>query len=284
MRIVLRIFIPLMVILSGVSLWLGIELYQQREQLKGRTQKMERSLQVIAQQAAAPQEPFIEAIAETVDPAVLMNYWEMDSQLQKVQNIVVARYNELSDTYDVLQQTRDKLAATEQELAQTKQELAQTRQELAETRERLATTQAQLAEANRNIATLEGTVAELNAEISSQKDKIAQLEDEKKELFDEKTQLEVIIERMARVGATDITPMRPGLSGRIIAASPEWNFVILDVGYKDGAKIAGEFVVHRNEQIVGKVRVVDIRERMSIANIKRDWQQMPIQEGDRVVY
>jgi DNA repair exonuclease SbcCD ATPase subunit len=282
MRIVLRIFIPLMVILSGVSLWLGIELYQQREQLKGRAQKMERSLQAIAQQAAAPQEPFIEAIAETVDPAVLMDYWQMDSQLQKVQNIVVTRYNELSDTYDVLQQTRDKLAATEQELAQTKQELAQTRQELAETRERLASTQAELAEANRKIATLEGTVAELNAEISRQKDEIAKLEDEKQALFDEKTQLEVILERLLKDSATGV--MRPGLTGKIVAANPEWNFVILDVGYKDGAKIAGEMIVHRNEQIVGRVRIVDIRERMSIANIKRDWQQMPIQEGDRVVY
>jgi uncharacterized coiled-coil protein SlyX len=282
MRIVLRIFIPLMVLLSGVSLWLGIELYQQREQLKGRAQKMERSLQTIAQKAAAAREPFIEPIAETVDPAVLMDYWQMDSQLQKVQSIVDVRYNQLFDTHDVLKQTQDKLTATEQELAQTKQELALAREEIAQLQQRLADTESKLAQANQRISELEGTVAELNADLEQKRADIAKLEEEKQALFDEKTQLEVIIERMSKNEATGV--MRPGLSGRIVAANPEWNFVVIDVGYKDGAKIAGEFIVHRNEQVVGRVRIVDIRERLSIANIKRDWQQMPIQEGDRVVY
>jgi uncharacterized coiled-coil protein SlyX len=282
MRIVLRIFMPLMVLLSGVSLWLGIELYQQREQLKGRAQKMERSLQTIAQKAAAAREPFIEPIAETVDPAVLMDYWQMDSQLQKVQSIVDVRYNQLFDTHDVLKQTQDKLTATEQELAQTKQELALAREEIAQLQQRLADTESKLAQANQRISELEGTVAELNADLEQKRADIAKLEEEKQALFDEKTQLEVIIERMSKNEATGV--MRPGLSGRIVAANPEWNFVVIDVGYKDGAKIAGEFIVHRNEQVVGRVRIVDIRERLSIANIKRDWQQMPIQEGDRVVY
>lgn len=282
MRIVLRIFIPLMVLLSGVSLWLGIELYQQREQLKGRAQKMERSLQTIAQRAAAAREPFIEPIAETVDPAVLMDYWQMDSQLQKVQSIVDVRYNQLFDTHDVLKQTQDKLTATEQELAQTKQELALAREEIAQLQQRLADTESKLAQANQRISELEGTVAELNKDLEQKRADIAKLEEEKQALFDEKTQLEVIIERMSKNEATGV--MRPGLSGRIVAANPEWNFVVIDVGYKDGAKIAGEFIVHRNEQVVGRVRIVDIRERLSIANIKRDWQQMPIQEGDRVVY
>lgn len=282
MRIVLRIFIPLMVLLSGVSLWLGIELYQQREQLKGRTQRLERSLQTIARDAAAAKEPFIEPIAETVDPAVLMDYWQMDSQLQKVQSIVTVRYNQLFDTHDVLKQTQDKLTATEQELAQTKQELALAREEIAQLQQRLADTESKLAQANQRISELEGTVAELNKDLEQKRADIAKLEEEKQALFDEKTQLEVIIERMSKNEATGV--MRPGLSGRIVAANPEWNFVVIDVGYKDGAKIAGEFIVHRNEQVVGRVRIVDIRERLSIANIKRDWQQMPIQEGDRVVY
>lgn len=282
MRIVLRIFISLMVILSGVSLWLGINLYKQREQLKGRTQKMEHSLLTVASKAKAAKEPYIEAITENVDPNALMDYWQMDAQLAKVQSIVDVRYNQLFDTKDVLKQTQDKLTATEQELAQTKTELENTKQELASTQERLAQREAELAAANTKISELESQVAQLNADIETKKQQIAKLEEEKQALFDEKTSLEVVIERMSKNESSGV--MRPGLSGKVVSVNPEWNFVVLDVGYKDGAKISGEMIVHRNSQVVGKVRIVDIRERLSIANIKQDWQQMPIQEGDCVVY
>ena len=282
MLLVLRIFISMMVILAGVSLWLGIVLFQQREQLKGRTQKLEQSLQTIATRASAAQDPYIEAIAETVDPNALMNYFQMDGQLTKVQGIVNTRYTQLFETKDVLKQTQDKLAATEQELAQTKAELEQTKADLEQTRNQLAQTEAELATAKQQIADLESRKAELEADVASKAEQIAKLEEEKQALFEEKTQLEVMLERLAKNEASGV--MRPGLQGTVVAANPEWNFVVLNVGYKDGAKIAGEMIVHRNDQIVGKVRIVDIRERLSIANIKRDWQQMPIQEGDRVVY
>jgi uncharacterized phage infection (PIP) family protein YhgE len=282
MRIVLRVFISFMIILSGVSLWLGIELYQQREQLKGRAQKMERTLMTVVSKATAAKEPYIEAINETLDPNTLMNYFSMDGQLTKVQNIVEVRYNQLFDTKDVLKQTQDKLAQTEAELAQTKQELEKARQEIASLTEQLTQRTAELAQANAKIADLEGQIAGLNTQLEEKKQTIAKLEEDKQALFDEKTQLEVILERISKGSLGGA--MRPGLSGKVIAVNPDWDFVVLNVGYKDGAKISGEMVVHRNDQIVGKVRIVDIRERLSIANINRDWVQMPIQEGDRVVY
>ena len=43
-------------------------------------------------------------------------------------------------------------------------------------------------------------------------------------------------------------------------------------------------LVHRAEQLIGRVRIVDVRDHMAIADIQRDWVSAPLQEGDRVFY
>lgn len=282
MRIVLRIFITLMVILAGVSLWLGIVLFQQREQLKGRTQNLERSLQFIADRAGAGEDPHIEALPDRLDPNALRDYFRMEGQIATVNTMVTNRYRELLDTRIELAKTKQELEITRDELARTKAELDAANRQIASLTSELEQTRAELASANQQIEQLLAEKADLERNVQEKTDQIAKLEEEKQGLIDEKTQLEVMLERLTPPDRP--APMKPGLQGTVVTVNPEWNFVVLDVGLADGAKVSGEMIVHRNSQVVGKVRIRDIRKSMSIADIKRDWQQMPIQEGDRVVY
>ncbi len=285
MRIVLRIFIILILLLSGGALFLGVKLYQQRDVLKGRTQKLEQTVKNVAAQLTAPKEPYIDAIQQKIDDNALMSYPDMDAQLKVLETIAVNRYEDLFNTKDELKKTRDELTKTQQELAQTKQALDAANAEIVNLKDQLTRKEAELAAANQKISDLEGQIAQLNQTIEGHKQQIVKLEDEKQELTDKNTQLEVELERalgLGRGGQPGV--MKPGLVGKVLAVNPEWNFVILDVGVRDGARVGGEMLVHRGEELIGKIRIVDIRERMAVGDIKRDWQQQPIQEGDRVLY
>ena len=77
-----------------------------------------------------------------------------------------------------------------------------------------------------------------------------------------------------------------GLSGRVVAVDPKWNFVLLDIGANSGLLERGQMKVHRNGKLVAKVRVVSVEATSAIANVIPEWRQ-PGQEvatGDSVLF
>lgn len=282
----LRIFVVAVLVCSCAALALGILLFNQREQLKGRTQKLEQSVLSVAQSLSAPKEPFIPAIAETLDPEQLKVYANkekpadtMDVPLNKLRAIVNNRYEELFNTYSDLKSERDAHAATRAELAKTRQELADARQEIVSLKDELARKEAELAEARQRITDLEGQVASLEANIAELKTQLAASEEKRKDLEDEVTQLKLQLDMLGRGdGEVKVPPVH----GEILLVNSEWNFVVLNIGMTDKLVPNVEMMVHRNDQLVGKVRVSSVMERCAVAEIQRGWEQLPIQEGDRV--
>jgi hypothetical protein len=282
----LRIFVVAVLVCSCAALALGILLFNQREQLKGRTQKLEQSVLSVAQSLSAPKEPFIPAIAETLDPEQLKVFANkanpadtMEVPLNKLRAIVNNRYEELFNTYSDLKSERDAHAATRAELAKTRQELADARQEIASLKDELARKEAELAEARQRISDLEGQVASLEASIAELKTQLAASEEKRKDLEDEVTQLKLQLDMLGRGdGEVKVPPVH----GEILLVNSEWNFVVLNIGMTDKLVPNVEMMVHRNDQLVGKVRVSSVMERCAVAEIQRGWEQLPIQEGDRV--
>lgn len=282
----LRVFVVLVLVCSIAALVLGVLLFNQREQLKGRTQKLEKSVLEVAQSLSAPREPHIPAVAETLDPEQLKVYANkadpantMDVPLSKLRAIVNNRYEELFNTYSDLKNERDAHAATKAELARTRQELADARQEIASLKDELARKEAELAEARQRITDLEGQVASLEANIAEMKTQLAAAEEKRKDLEDEVTQLKLRLEIYESVdGKVKVPPVH----GEVLLVNPDWNFVVLNVGSMDKLVPNVEMMVHRGEQLVGKVRVSSVMERCAVAEIQRGWEQFPIQEGDRV--
>lgn len=282
----LRVFVVLVLVCSVAALVLGVLLFNQREQLKGRTQKLEQSVLAVAQSLSAPKEPFIPAINETLDAEQLKVFANkekpgdtMEVPLSKLRAIVNNRYEELFNTYNDLKSERDAHATTKAELAQTRQELADARQEIARLKDELARKEAELTEARQRITDLEGQVASLEANIAELKTQLAASEEKRKELEDEVTQLKLQLERYTNIdGKVNVPPVH----GEVLLVNPEWNFVVLNIGQTDKLVPNVEMMVHRGDQLVGKVRVSSVMERCAVAEIQRGWEQFPIQEGDRV--
>jgi len=80
--------------------------------------------------------------------------------------------------------------------------------------------------------------------------------------------------------------MRSGLEGRILAVNPSWNFVVLNLGDRNGVLNNAEMLVKRGAQLVGKVRITSVEPSSSIADIVSNSvpHGLTIQPGDNVIY
>jgi len=73
------------------------------------------------------------------------------------------------------------------------------------------------------------------------------------------------------------------LHGTVTAVDAQFDFVVLDIGESQGVREHGELLVSRGEKLIGKLRILDVKQDHSIANILPNWKQDEIQTGDLVI-
>jgi len=71
------------------------------------------------------------------------------------------------------------------------------------------------------------------------------------------------------------------LQGRVISVHPEWNFVVIDLGW-DAVKIGDTVTIIRNEALMAKAKVERVQEGVSAAAIMPEWDAEKIRVNDRV--
>lgn len=71
------------------------------------------------------------------------------------------------------------------------------------------------------------------------------------------------------------------LQGRVVSVHPEWNFMVVDLGWK--AVKAGEIVsIFRQDQLLAKARVERVQEGVCAAALLPEWQTVEIHVNDLV--
>lgn len=76
----------------------------------------------------------------------------------------------------------------------------------------------------------------------------------------------------------------PGTKGKIVAVDPKYDFVILDIGGKQGVLPNAKMLVNRDGKLIGKVKITSVEPDRSIANVMPEWKQDEIMEGDQVLF
>ena len=79
-------------------------------------------------------------------------------------------------------------------------------------------------------------------------------------------------------------PLPEGLKGTVLEVDSDWDFVVLDIGSRQGVIEKGEMLVNRSGNLVAKVKITSVMENRSIANVLSDWKQVDVSVGDQVVY
>lgn len=76
-----------------------------------------------------------------------------------------------------------------------------------------------------------------------------------------------------------------GLKGKVLVCDPRYQFVVLDIGEKQGVLENGRLLVSNSKgQLVAKVQVRSVQADRSIANVMPGWKLGDIEEGDTVLY
>jgi hypothetical protein len=217
------------------------------------------------------------------------------------------------DTRDTNKREWDKETATrkkkEKELAETKTKLDDTSKTLEETQTQLTSAKSQAENESKRANGLQTELTRTKTDLHEVQQKIAAwdalgipveqvksviasekkvraandaLEEEKKVLNNELVRVK---RELALYKPGEEDPVLPvGLKGKVLVVDPKWNFVVLDIGDKQGLVPRGVLLVSRNSKLIGKVRVMSTQDNRSIANIIPGWKLGDIMEGDQVLY
>jgi len=79
---------------------------------------------------------------------------------------------------------------------------------------------------------------------------------------------------------------KPGLEGKVLAVNPNWNFVVLSIGDRQGVVAGSSLIVKRGGSLVAKLRVTSVEPSTSIADIQAGSisKGSTVQPGDVVIF
>lgn len=198
----------------------------------------------------------------------------------------------------------------EKELNETKQLLEQKVLELAAAQEEIATKNAQITQLNVDLGRAKNDLIRVRGERDQAQAKLTAYEltglnpDEIKEVIARlKESLQTILVRDATiverdrnieglkgriqelVGEEGVPVILPaGMKGKVTVVDPKWEFVVIDLGKNDGMLLHGQMLVSRNGKLLAKVKIVNVQDNKSIANVLPGWKLEDILEGDTVLY
>ena len=143
------------------------------------------------------------------------------------------------------------------------------------------------------IATLKKNLDEINAKGPAND---TQVKDLKTELAEQQLNLEKLQEKLTKA-QTQVTALaqkesarkdvqrKNNFTGRVLAVNQAWNFVVLNLGDRNGMSNNVELLVKRGTQLVGKVRITSVEPATSIADIVSSNTSggMTLQPNDQVI-
>ena len=204
-----------------------------------------------------------------------------------------------------LKKVQDELTASNATLADREKEIARQKGEMDEISKKLTTASAAVEEKTKQLGDLQKQIGELpqkpggtpeetatqlqrlNADLIKAQTELAEarqvqatLEQQKSEAVD-KLQ---VAQRKVQEYQGPIT--RAGLTGKVLAYNPGWNFVVLNIGDQAGVKANTQMLIVRGGQRIANVRVTSVEPRSAIADVLPGTlvRGQSVQPGDTVVY
>jgi hypothetical protein len=193
------------------------------------------------------------------------------------------------ETHTALDKTKEELASTQKERDDAVTEAGKQKQLATKATEELTKTTQERDDARANLAawdTLGIPVNKVREIIAQLKQAMADqevLQEEKRVLLAKVARQEKKIKDLIGEG-DQVVELPAGLKGKILVCDPKYDFVVLDIGEKQGAKEDGQMLVNHEGKLVAKVRIKSVQTDRCIANIMPGWKMSDVMEGDQVVY
>lgn len=310
----LKALVVTLLLLSVVAVVCEFIIYGQRQELKGRTNKLADYVVKIAGTVELPPDTLTDLAASDniprliVKPDDLKQYYKigedgkpskvttgagtMDEVLNTVFSTADRQHTRLNDTRGELTQTRTTLGQTSNLLTKTEGVLANTSNTLVQTTGQLAETQAEVEKKKTEIEELSGTIETQKADIEKKAGEVAKLTEKvsacESEIDAGKRYIAKIEKELNLIkGAANTTNVLPaGVQGQVAIMNTNWNFVVIDMAPESGIMVMTDLNIQRDSKLVGKVRVSEVRkdQRVAVAEVLPEYQQLVPIKGDTVIY
>jgi myosin heavy subunit len=189
-----------------------------------------------------------------------------------------------------------KITEGESRIASAEAELVKTQTEKSDLQGKLQANEAQIAELQKHVQEMTQTSANPNPGAPSVAELQAQLDDARKQLESAEHEKTLIAEKMgpareqsrgAEVMVQHREPaFRPSIRGTVLAVNQAYNFVVLNLGDRQGLEPNAEMLVLRDTTIIGKIRISSVEPATSIGDILGNSlaRGVQVQPGDTVIY
>lgn len=289
---VTRIAIGLILALSIGALVMAVLLFQQRETLKGRTQKLEDTIHKVA--ATLEADGATNAMLK-ISADQLKTFRQkpggpptMDAPLNQMVAAAQSQLVRLNNTRSDLADTKVTLAKTQDDLKNTKTELASAQSKIKEQEGIIEAKNNTISEKETAIINLEAEKSELITKAEIIKDQILEMQVENEELMDKNNAMEErLVGYEARIFPELAKKSIPkGQQGIVAYVNSDWNFLIVRMTPESLKSTTPdlELMIFRLDKLVGKVRVASVVDNLAVAEIMPDWQQSVPQNGDGILY
>ena len=222
---------------------------------------------------------------------------QADSERDAANRLRNTREKELRDREAALAAANAQFDETQTRIAASEAELTQTRKEKSDLHERVRENENEIAQLRKRIDEAEekpavpanppnaSTVA-LQAQLEDMKKQLAAAEREKASLSDkarasQERPDQPETEKKKRIPARD-----PGIRGTVLAVNRAYNFVVLNLGGRQGVEPNTEMLVLRGGSFIGKIRISSVEPATSIGDIITSSlaRGVQVQTGDTVIY
>jgi hypothetical protein len=204
------------------------------------------------------------------------------SRATKAERALNTTSNDLLNTTATLVTTSNELVGTKGTLEQVRGDLAKVTADKQKALDAEKAARQELAQWNA-LGIRPEQVRALQDDFAKAKQANAALEDENKSinlvLKKTKAELDKLLDP-----ENFVVQLPVGLKGTVLVVDPKWEFVVLDIGEKQGVLKDGILMVHRDTKLVGKVKISNVLADRSIANIMPGWKLDEVREGDKVLF
>jgi hypothetical protein len=200
----------------------------------------------------------------------------------KAERTLTTTSNELASTTDTLNKTKEELETTKGNLAKASGDLDKVKGDLEKAKDAEKAAVQNLAQWTA-LGMKPEEVKAMKDDLTKSRDTIAGLTVEAQIL---NRRVASLTNELAKYIDPDnyVVKLPDGLKGNILVVDPKWDFVVLDIGEKQGVLKDGIMLVHRDSKLIGKVKISSVMLDRCIANIMPGWKLADIHEGDQVLF
>ena len=215
-----------------------------------------------------------------------LNSQKMKALRTNTANAIAARdAAERREAHEKLNAAAGGTTGAEERATKVEAELAQVQKEKADLQAKLDANQQEMASLQKRVG--EAPSADLQAQVDDLRRQLDSAEKEKtflaQKIQDAQEHANQPKETRKR---REITSGRTGVRGTVLAYNQAYNFVVLNLGARNGVETNSEMLVLRDGTLIGKIRISSVEPATAIGDIITNSLErgVQVQPGDTVIY